>query len=167
MRLNRPGARPNWHRNDCNYSARSYPMVTLGALTDPAFPPTQSSIADLQAVARTRGPQLTIVYARTDSDLEGAFATFSQQRTGAVVVSHSNFYTRRMEQLAGTSWLVRAPTQGGPDFDPAHLRRAVVLAIWEAVRAHVAARWWDRQRLRDRARLRRHGADSSRSPVSA
>jgi putative tryptophan/tyrosine transport system substrate-binding protein len=76
------------------------PNGTLGALTDPAFPPTQSSIADLQAAARTLGLQLTIVYARNDSDLEAAFATFSQQRTGAVVVSDSNFYTRRMEQLA-------------------------------------------------------------------
>jgi putative tryptophan/tyrosine transport system substrate-binding protein len=76
------------------------PNGTLGALTDPAFPPTQSTIADLQAAARTLGLQLTIVYARTDSDLEAAFATFSQQRTGAVVVSDSNFYTRRMEQLA-------------------------------------------------------------------
>jgi putative ABC transport system substrate-binding protein len=76
------------------------PNGTLGALTDPAFPPTQSAIADLQAAARTLGLQLGIVYARTDSDLEAAFATFSQQRTGAVVVSDSNFYTRRMEQLA-------------------------------------------------------------------
>jgi putative ABC transport system substrate-binding protein len=76
------------------------PNGTLGALTDPAFPPTESTIADLQAAARTLGLQLTIVHARTDSDLEAAFATFSQQRTGAVVVSDSNFYTRRMEQLA-------------------------------------------------------------------
>jgi putative tryptophan/tyrosine transport system substrate-binding protein len=72
----------------------------FGALADPAFPPTQSTIADLQAAARTLGLQLTIVYARTDSDLETAFATFSQQHTGAVVVSDSNFYNRRMEQLA-------------------------------------------------------------------
>ena len=38
--------------------------------------------------------------ARTDSDLETAFATFSQQRVGAVLVSNSAFYNRRMEQLA-------------------------------------------------------------------
>jgi putative tryptophan/tyrosine transport system substrate-binding protein len=74
--------------------------TVFGALADPAFPPTQSTIVDLQAAARTLGLQLTIVYARTDSDLEAAFATFSQQRTGAVVVSDSNFYNRRMEQLA-------------------------------------------------------------------
>jgi putative ABC transport system substrate-binding protein len=40
------------------------------------------------------------VNARTDSDLETAFATFSQQRVGAVFVGISNFYIRRMERLA-------------------------------------------------------------------
>jgi putative tryptophan/tyrosine transport system substrate-binding protein len=34
------------------------------------------------------------------SDLETAFASFSQQRVGAVLVSDSNFYSRRMERLA-------------------------------------------------------------------
>ena len=38
--------------------------------------------------------------ARTDSDLETAFATFSQQRVGAVLVGNSTFYNRRTEQLA-------------------------------------------------------------------
>ena len=58
----------------------------FGVLTDPASPGLQSRIADLQAAARTLGLQLIIGYARTDSDLETAFATFSQQRVGAVVV---------------------------------------------------------------------------------
>ena len=34
------------------------------------------------------------------SDLETAFTTFSQQRVGAVLVSDSTFYARRMEQIA-------------------------------------------------------------------
>jgi putative ABC transport system substrate-binding protein len=38
--------------------------------------------------------------ARTDSDLETAFPTFSQQRAGAVLVGDSTFFNRRMEQLA-------------------------------------------------------------------
>ena len=40
--------------------------------------------------------------ARTDSDLETAFATFSQQRVGGVLVGlgGSSFFNRRMEQLA-------------------------------------------------------------------
>jgi putative ABC transport system substrate-binding protein len=40
------------------------------------------------------------MYARTDSDLETAFATFSQQHIGAILVSNGNFFSRRMEQVA-------------------------------------------------------------------
>jgi putative ABC transport system substrate-binding protein len=76
--------------------------AVFGVLVDPAFPATPSIILDLQAAARTLALQLVIVNARTASDLETAFATFSQQRVGAVLVSASSFYTRtqRMEQLA-------------------------------------------------------------------
>src|SRR5262249_2193722 len=41
-----------------------------------------------------------VVNARTESDLETAFATLSQQRVGAVLVSASNFYISRRERLA-------------------------------------------------------------------
>ncbi len=61
---------------------------------------TQSVIPDLQAAARTLGLQLVVVNTRTDSDRETAFATFSQQHVGAVLVGISNFYSRRTEQLA-------------------------------------------------------------------
>jgi putative ABC transport system substrate-binding protein len=68
----------------------------FGVLADPAAP----FIPDLQAAARTLGLQLVVVNARTDSDLETAFDTFSQQRVGAVLVGPSNLYIRRTEQLA-------------------------------------------------------------------
>jgi putative tryptophan/tyrosine transport system substrate-binding protein len=71
----------------------------FGFLADPAQPTAQSIIADLQAAARTLGLQLVVVEARTDSDLEPAFATFSQERVGAVLVTTSTFYNRRTEQL--------------------------------------------------------------------
>jgi putative ABC transport system substrate-binding protein len=71
----------------------------FGVLVDPAAPPTQSIITDLQAAARTLGLQLVVVNARTDSDLETAFATFSQQRVGAVLVSPSGFFSQRTVQL--------------------------------------------------------------------
>jgi putative ABC transport system substrate-binding protein len=70
----------------------------FGILADPAFPATP--IADLQVAARTLGLQLVVANARTDSDLETAFATFSQRRVGAVFVGVSTFYSRRTEQLA-------------------------------------------------------------------
>jgi putative tryptophan/tyrosine transport system substrate-binding protein len=71
----------------------------FGILADPAFPATEPTIADLQAAAPILGLQLIIAYARTDSDLETAFAIFSQQHVGAILVSNSTFYNRRTEQL--------------------------------------------------------------------
>jgi putative ABC transport system substrate-binding protein len=73
--------------------------AVFGVLADPVFPATQS-IADLQAAAQTLGLQLIVLNARTDSDLEMAFASFSEQRVGALLVGPSNFYNRRTERLA-------------------------------------------------------------------
>jgi putative tryptophan/tyrosine transport system substrate-binding protein len=72
---------------------------SFAVLTDPAYPDTQSVIADLQAPARALGLQLVVAYARTDSDLETAFASFSQRRVGAVLIGSSTFFNRHPEQL--------------------------------------------------------------------
>jgi putative tryptophan/tyrosine transport system substrate-binding protein len=69
-------------------------------LADPAFPTTQSVIADLEAAARTLGLQLVVLNARTYGDAETAFVTFSQQHVGAVLVTNANFFNRYREQLA-------------------------------------------------------------------
>jgi putative ABC transport system substrate-binding protein len=74
--------------------------AVFGVVADPAYPDTQSVIADLQAAARALGRQLVVVYAGTDSDLEIAFATLSQQRVDAVMFGDSAFYSRRTDQLA-------------------------------------------------------------------
>jgi putative tryptophan/tyrosine transport system substrate-binding protein len=74
--------------------------AAFGFLADPANAVTPSLIRDLQAAARTLGLQLVVANARTDSDLEMAFASFSQQRVGAVLIGNSSFYNRRIEQLA-------------------------------------------------------------------
>ena len=74
--------------------------AVFGVLADPALPVTPSIIADLQAAARTLRLQLIVASARTDSDLEKAFATFSQQRVGAVLITIGSFYLWHMEQLA-------------------------------------------------------------------
>ena len=54
--------------------------------------------------------KLVALDASTDSDLETAFATFSQQRVGAVLVGLSTFYTRRTEQLAALAARRALPT---------------------------------------------------------
>jgi putative tryptophan/tyrosine transport system substrate-binding protein len=72
----------------------------FGVLADPAASDNQSTITDLQAAARTLSLQLVVANARTDGDLETAFATFSQQHVGAVLVGNSAFFSGRKEQLA-------------------------------------------------------------------
>jgi hypothetical protein len=57
-------------------------------------------ITDLQAAARTLGLQLVVVNASTYRDLEPAFASFSQQHVGAVLVGNGAYINRRPEQLA-------------------------------------------------------------------
>jgi putative ABC transport system substrate-binding protein len=84
--------------------------ATFGVLADPAAPPTQSIITDLLAGARTLGLQLVVVSARTESDLEPAFATFSQHRVGAFLFTISPLYTSRMEQLAALAARHALPT---------------------------------------------------------
>jgi putative ABC transport system substrate-binding protein len=85
------------------------PNVTRrGFLAVPTVPNIQSIIAD-QAAARTLGLQIVVADARTDSDLETAFADFSQQGVGAVLVSQSTFYPQRMEQLAALAAGHRLP----------------------------------------------------------
>jgi len=107
--LNRPGANVTGHAvlvsellpKQLQLLSELLPNAAVfGVLVDPAFPDTQYVIADLQAAARTLGRQLVVVGATTDSDLQTAFTTFSQQRVGAVLVGQSAFYNQRTEQLA-------------------------------------------------------------------
>jgi putative ABC transport system substrate-binding protein len=73
--------------------------ASFAVLADPAYPDTQSVITELQAPARRLGLQLIVAYARTDSDLQTAFESFSQQRVGAVLFGSSTFFNRHPEQL--------------------------------------------------------------------
>jgi putative ABC transport system substrate-binding protein len=71
----------------------------FGVLSDPAYPSAQFFTTDLQAAARTLGLQLIVVNARTESDLEPAFADFSQQRVGGVLVGSGTFFNTHPEQI--------------------------------------------------------------------
>jgi putative ABC transport system substrate-binding protein len=82
----------------------------FGVLANPISLPTQSVVTSLQAAARTLRLQIIVVNARTDSDLETAFATFLQQHVDAVIVSNGVFCNRRTEQLAALATGHSLPT---------------------------------------------------------
>jgi putative ABC transport system substrate-binding protein len=95
--------------------------AVFGVLVDPSYTTTPSIIADLQAAARILGRQLVVVNAATDSsDLETAFATFSQQRVGAVLVSPSSVLSIKQlvalavrHALPAISWVREFALAGG------------------------------------------------------
>jgi putative ABC transport system substrate-binding protein len=117
--LNRPGANVT---GIANLAAEMAPKrlqllrvllpnaARFGILADPTFPAIQSLIADLQAAARILGAELVVANGATDSDLKAAFASFSQQRVGAVLVSNGVFYGRHAEQLAALAARHALPT---------------------------------------------------------
>jgi putative tryptophan/tyrosine transport system substrate-binding protein len=108
--LNRPGVNATGITNlDAELGPKRLQLVhdlipdaaRFGVLADPAFPATPSIVANLQAAARMLGLQLIVGYAGTESDLDAAFESFSQQHVGAVLVgSTSPFFNRRGGQLA-------------------------------------------------------------------
>jgi putative tryptophan/tyrosine transport system substrate-binding protein len=117
--LNRPGANLTGSANllaelapkQLQLLRELIPSAALfGVLADPGFAATQSTITDLQAAARTLGLQLVIVNARSESDLETAFATFSQQHVGAVLVGNGGYFNRHPEQLAALAARHALPT---------------------------------------------------------
>ena len=55
---------------------------------------------DLGEAARTLGLQLQVLRASTDSELNGAFATFAQSRSGGLVISSDAFFLTQTAQLA-------------------------------------------------------------------
>jgi len=82
-------------------AARFGILADPGAATQSMITDLQGAmITDLQGAARRLDLQLIVVYAGTDSDLETAFPALSQQRVRAVLIGDSNFYNRRIEQLA-------------------------------------------------------------------
>jgi putative tryptophan/tyrosine transport system substrate-binding protein len=74
--------------------------AVFGVLADPAVQTTQSIITNLEAAAVRLGLRLAVVNAGNDTELEAAFASFSQQRVGAFTLVGGNFFNQRMEQLA-------------------------------------------------------------------
>jgi putative tryptophan/tyrosine transport system substrate-binding protein len=106
--LNRPGANVTGIANlEAELAPKRLQLLrdlipnaaVFGVLADLAIPAIPSTIADLQAAARTLGLQLVVVSPRAEGDFETAFTTFSQLRVAAVLVTASSLYNRRMEQL--------------------------------------------------------------------
>jgi putative ABC transport system substrate-binding protein len=67
-------------------------------------------LRDLAPAAQAMGMRLHLLQASTDADLETAFASLSQLRVDALVVSPDVFFNTRSEQLAALSLRYKVPS---------------------------------------------------------
>ena len=73
--------------------------TTIAALVNPANPVAADETRELKESARALGLQLHIANAGTGREVDAAFATWVQQRVGAVIVTADAFFTSRRDQL--------------------------------------------------------------------
>jgi putative ABC transport system substrate-binding protein len=71
----------------------------IALLANPNNPQTQAVIRDVQDAARAKRVQLQALKAGTESEIDGAFASFVQLHAGALVVMGDAFFFSRREQL--------------------------------------------------------------------
>jgi len=80
-----------------------------GLLVNPTNPLAKSVVPAVQAAASTLGLELQVVYARTDDELDAAFASLPGLGVGALVIGTDPFFTSRAEKLGSTSLRMAMP----------------------------------------------------------
>ena len=73
--------------------------VVIGILANPRNPNVESVSTGLQTAARTLGLQTYVVNADTQREVGAAFATFVEQRIGALVVAADPFFNSQRAEL--------------------------------------------------------------------
>ena len=71
----------------------------IALLVNPDNVSAERRIRDVQEAARARGVQLPIRKARTESEIDAAFASFAQLQAGALVVDADGFFVSRRDQF--------------------------------------------------------------------
>jgi putative tryptophan/tyrosine transport system substrate-binding protein len=73
----------------------------IALLVNPTSTSAERVIGQVQEAARAEGRQLCILKAKTESDLNAAFATLGERQAGALLVAPDNFFLRdRIPALA-------------------------------------------------------------------
>jgi ABC-type uncharacterized transport system substrate-binding protein len=92
-------------------------MTAVAVLINPTSSAlAESTLRDLHAATRTRGVQLHVVHASTDSDLDMAFASVANLRIGGFIIGSDAFFTSQVQKLAR---LATPIAEHAIDFTPA------------------------------------------------
>ena len=84
--------------------------ATIGFLEDPSNPASQVATRDVLAAAPVIGVKLQILKASTDREIDAAFVSLVQARTGALLVANDAFFNSRIEQIVGLAARHAIPT---------------------------------------------------------
>jgi putative ABC transport system substrate-binding protein len=82
----------------------------IGVMINPTNPAAESRSKDLQMAARTLERDIQIVHVSTESGLEAAFVTLTQQPAGALLVSTDSFFTSQRDRLVSLAARYGLPT---------------------------------------------------------
>ena len=82
----------------------------IAVLVNPNEPASGSQVRDAEAAAHEVGQQLVIHKATTERDIDAAFATFLEQRAGALLLGANPFFATRANQLFALAARYRLPT---------------------------------------------------------
>jgi putative tryptophan/tyrosine transport system substrate-binding protein len=84
--------------------------ATVGFLENPINPLHELTTKDVLAAAPVIGLKVQILEARTDRELDAAFASLVQARTEALLVAPDLFFTNRIEQITALAARYAIPT---------------------------------------------------------
>ncbi len=76
------------------------PQATMiGDLVNPNYPEAKSQVAGFQAAANSLGVRSMVFFARTEADIDTAFANLALQHVDALVLGNDPFFGARRDQL--------------------------------------------------------------------
>jgi putative tryptophan/tyrosine transport system substrate-binding protein len=82
----------------------------IGCLENPNNPITELTARDVRAAAPVIGLKVQILKASTDREIDAAFVSLVQARTGALLVSGDAFFNSRIEHIVGLAARHAIPT---------------------------------------------------------
>ena len=83
---------------------------TVAVLLNPNFAPALASVRESQVGARAIGKEITIFEARSETEIETAFAKIVQARPGALLVAADPFFNSRRDRITALAAHLAIPT---------------------------------------------------------
>jgi putative ABC transport system substrate-binding protein len=71
----------------------------IGLLVNPEYSGTPEMVREVKEAARAKDLELHVAEARTEAEIEAAFAAFARLRVGGAVIGNDTFFYNRREQI--------------------------------------------------------------------